>query len=167
MPLINIGRLVTFAPNIGVLVHEDALKEDPEELFRVLQLAWNHMKDEPLRDACHGGIGPLADYSELSYEDYLKIKESIRIEKASHAAKKHHTRSRRVEFNAKRSQLVLALIDNGTPYICAASGCRETMDLTIDHIVPLSRGGADELSNLRFLCRKYNSSKGDSNFGAV
>ncbi len=115
MPLINIGHLVTFAPNVGVLVHEDALKEHPEELFRVLQVAWNRMEDEPLRDACCGGIGPLAKYSELSFEDYLKIKEAIRIEKASHAAKKHHTRSRCLEFNAKQSHLLLAMIDSGIP----------------------------------------------------
>lgn len=167
MPLINIGRLITFAPNVGVLVHEDALKEDPEELFRVLRVAWDHMKDESLRDACHGGIGLLAKYSELSFEDYLKIKESIHIEKATHEAKKHHTRSRRLEFNAKRAHLVLAMIDSGTPYVCAASGCRETTDLTIDHVVPLSRGGTDELSNLRFLCRKHNSAKGDGKPGSV
>ena len=73
MPLINIGRLVTFAPNVGVLVHEDALKLDPAELARVLRVAWNHMKDESLRDACLGGIGPLAEYSELTLEKYLGI----------------------------------------------------------------------------------------------
>lgn len=167
MPIINIDRLVSFAPNVGVLVHEDALKEDPKELFRVLRVAWNHMKDEPLCDACCGGHGRLAEYSELSFEDYLKINESIRIEKATYAAKKQHTRIRRFEFNTKRSHLVLTMIDRGTPYACAASGCRETTNLTIDHIVPLSRGGTDELSNLRFLCRKHNTAKGDGKPGSV
>ncbi len=34
-------------------------------------------------------------------------------------------------------------------------------DLTIDHIAPLSKGGTDDLDNLRFLCRSHNSKKGD------
>jgi 5-methylcytosine-specific restriction endonuclease McrA len=29
-------------------------------------------------------------------------------------------------------------------------------------MVPLSRGGSDELDNLQLLCREHNSGKGDS-----
>lgn len=42
--------------------------------------------------------------------------------------------------------------------------CRECfthIDLTVDHIVPESRGGATTLDNLRTLCRVCNSRKGD------
>lgn len=38
--------------------------------------------------------------------------------------------------------------------------CKGTEDLTIDHIVPLSRGGTDELSNLQTMCHACNLTKG-------
>ncbi len=68
---------------------------------------------------------------------------------------------RRAAFNAVRSELVLEMLDAGMDYVCAADGCNECEDLTVDHIHPLSRGGTDGLSNLQFMCRHHNSAKGD------
>jgi 5-methylcytosine-specific restriction endonuclease McrA len=44
-------------------------------------------------------------------------------------------------------------------YLCQY--CGETRDLTCDHIMPLIRGGSNELDNLTTACRPCNSSKGD------
>lgn len=38
--------------------------------------------------------------------------------------------------------------------------CATDNDLTIDHIVPVSRGGTNDLWNLQTLCRSCNSKKG-------
>jgi hypothetical protein len=38
--------------------------------------------------------------------------------------------------------------------------CGSTADLTVDHIHPVSLGGADSPENLQTLCRTCNSSKG-------
>ena len=38
--------------------------------------------------------------------------------------------------------------------------CQATADLTVDHIVPVSRGGTHEGHNLQVLCRRCNSAKG-------
>lgn len=38
--------------------------------------------------------------------------------------------------------------------------CQNTSDLTVDHIVPVSRGGGDEMENLQTLCRVCNARKG-------
>lgn len=41
--------------------------------------------------------------------------------------------------------------------LCGMCGTAE--DLSVDHIVPVSLGGSDQISNLRLLCRPCNSSK--------
>ena len=161
MPYINIDNLIIFAPNVGVMVKEEALSVSPTRLFETIQLAYSHMNDKPLVDACCGARGPLADYGELSYEDYLVILEQIRVGEATQAAKRMYTQIRRADFNPKRAMLVLNMIDAGVSHVCAFPNCSSTEDLTIDHIVPLSRGGSDEIKNLRFLCRAHNSMKGD------
>lgn len=93
--------------------------------------------------------------------------------KQKHAANRHITKTmqnreskvkgelclkRRAEFAKNRNAIRLALIDRD------GFGCTECSvqdDITIDHIMPLSRGGIDSLGNLRFLCRSCNSKKND------
>lgn len=74
------------------------------------------------------------------------------------AAKQNPTTRRRAQFGRHRDRLMLALIERDG-YECAC--CGSTEDITIDHIIPLSKGGDDELNNLRLLCRSCNSRKGD------
>lgn len=52
------------------------------------------------------------------------------------------------------------LRDRGTT--CEYCGCDCSDDPTIDHVVPFSRGGSSDASNLVVACRPCNSSKGDS-----
>jgi len=39
--------------------------------------------------------------------------------------------------------------------------CGATEDLTLDHIIPVSKGGENTKSNIQRLCRRCNSSKGN------
>lgn len=44
---------------------------------------------------------------------------------------------------------------------CVACGEQCLTELTIDHIVPLSRGGGNNKENLQILCSKCNQEKGN------
>ncbi len=63
----------------------------------------------------------------------------------------------RKEFDAIRDLLFNALVKCDGEF-CKQCGSRD--DLTVDHIIALSRGGSNDLSNLQILCRTHNSSKG-------
>lgn len=45
-------------------------------------------------------------------------------------------------------------------YRCKRCGADWTCDLTLDHIVPRSKGGTDDADNLQTLCQRCNSKKG-------
>lgn len=66
---------------------------------------------------------------------------------------------RRAEFARNYEPIKLALIERDG-YGCVECGAQDNM--TVDHIIPLSKGGTDKLDNLRFLCRGCNSKKNDT-----
>lgn len=45
-------------------------------------------------------------------------------------------------------------------FACVHCGEKDEQKLTIDHIVPVAKGGTDDYSNLQILCRSCNSAKG-------
>jgi 5-methylcytosine-specific restriction endonuclease McrA len=100
---------------------------------------------------------------EIGYGTIEELKQFVirqKQKKRTLEVKRGLTQQRRREFDSRRAQLTLMLIERDG-YICKFPNCHVQEGLTIDHIVPLSKGGSDELENLQFLCRKHNSSKGD------
>lgn len=158
---VHVGDAITFSANNGVMLNQEALSLSPNELRDAVAIAFEHVKNPVLVDSCCGGCGPLAEYSDISFEEYLQVLEEERIRQATIEAKRGFTRQRRSQFGAKRAQLILAMIEAGISHVCAHPDCRIAEKLTIDHIVPLSRGGSDEVRNLQFLCVSHNSAKGD------
>jgi hypothetical protein len=151
---ITIDDLVTVYSG-DVVVHRKALDVTPERLFESVRLAFSHMGDDFFRSLSSLGSGT------ITLEEYLLLKREHEIAEAGRIAKGKHTGVRRADFNAKRSQLFLKMLEAGVVSRCAFPGCEEIKNLTVDHIVPLSRGGDDSLANLQFLCRSHNSAKGD------
>ncbi|MFJ8857239.1 HNH endonuclease [Streptomyces sp. NPDC102451] len=43
--------------------------------------------------------------------------------------------------------------------VCGRPECGATQDLALDHVIPLSLGGRDDLTNAQILCRSCNSGK--------
>ncbi len=152
---IKIHDLVTYYHG-DVFVDRAAIDATPERLHEAVKLAYQVMGEYDQVD-----FGPLAERWEITYEEFLWAKRETEIAQAGRIAKRGHTKVRRADFNAKRSQLALVMLAAGVLYKCAFSGCEEIRDLTVDHIRPLSRGGDDGVANLQFLCRSHNSAKGD------
>ena len=95
-----------------------------------------------------------------SIDEFLSSYQHSLVSSASAARKLALLPVRRQEFSRLRADRELALIERDG-YACAVSGCNVIAELTIDHVIPLSKGGTDDLSNLSFLCRSHNSAKGD------
>ncbi len=72
---------------------------------------------------------------------------------------KGHTRRARIEGNggSHTTDEWLALVEQHDKR-CAR--CLEQKPLTRDHIVPISRGGTNDITNIQPLCSSCNSSKG-------
>jgi len=60
-------------------------------------------------------------------------------------------------INPLTKEVLLKLLESNP--ICAK--CESEYRLTVDHIIPLSKGGNNELSNLQVLCAECNASKGN------
>jgi 5-methylcytosine-specific restriction endonuclease McrA len=140
------------------------------EALRLLDFGWRYVKqgspellaqyEEDLRTFQRCGFGGEVIRAKVTQE--LANLEKHRVKRKRKdietAAKQQLTQVRRTQFAAKREELMLALIERDG-YQCARCGSQD--NLTIDHIVPLSKGGSDDLDNLQLLCKTHNSSKGD------
>lgn len=73
---------------------------------------------------------------------------------------KQKRRAREKGANGSFSRADLNDIFNGQRGKCAYCACRLENKYHVDHIVPLSKGGANEKRNLQILCRRCNLQKG-------
>lgn len=69
------------------------------------------------------------------------------------------------EKNVRNVSLITRLLvlarDGSTCVICGRSVKCAGVQLHVDHIIPISKGGTNEISNLRTLCEECNLGKGD------
>ena len=119
---------------------------------------------------CHRTNKKYRDMTSKNLEKYLrrkaKIKEQRKKQPANIAhAKKHHLKRL---AQGDKSEAYLELIEKikinkwafKKTLRCAHCACEK--NLTVDHIIPLSKGGGGEAKNLQILCWDCNQVKGDS-----
>jgi 5-methylcytosine-specific restriction endonuclease McrA len=160
-PRLKVDNILWFTGRGDVIVEREAMTHDPQTVFDALHFAFSYMSHPAVMDSWCGGENLLNTRPEWNQQELLRALEEVAVAEATKQAKRSFSKVRRRSFQADRSALVLAMIDKGVAYRCAHSGCDARENLTVDHIVPLSRGGTDELHNLQFMCRGHNAMKGD------
>lgn len=68
--------------------------------------------------------------------------------------------NRKKRIPIKNYRKMLKILLHKYNFSCAYCGSKNGNQLTIDHILPVSKNGSDELSNLQILCKSCNSKKG-------
>jgi hypothetical protein len=98
-------------------------------------------------------IRTLFNYSDLSMRELIEF-DGYKI------AKKYYTHvvNRRKVNNSTR--ITVLKRDRFKCVYCGASA-KENAVLHVDHIIPISKGGSNELHNLQTLCRECNNGKSD------
>jgi len=97
-------------------------------------------------------------------EDYKKFKRKQIINQRPIQKKLVETNTDRITFSKQTRQMVMS------KYNCTCPICGKTIrddELSIDHIVPLSRGGSNDLTNLRpthQICNRMKNNNTDEEF---
>ena len=142
---------------------------EPERLFAAVKLATEIIAEatadasHPLASAWYCGSGFLSGRDDIPLAEYRRLRDAKAIALTTEMVKRELVAIERRQFDSKRNRLVLAMLAAGHSWSCVECGSHE--DVTIDHIIPLSHGGSDDISNLRFLCRSCNSRKSDKTEG--
>lgn len=104
-------------------------------------------------------------YEQNSYKGVRKPGESKQVYHRNYC-KNHpeniaHYKSRRyaVEKGAKGNHTKAEWDELKERFNHRCAICGEKKPLTVDHIIPLSKGGSDDISNIQPLCRNCNSKK--------
>ena len=131
------------------------LSQDKQTIIKTIMKMAALSTNEFFKDT-HCGDGRFFN----SEAEFLAAYEEHKISEATIKNRRELTKLRRAEFSGVRCHIEIQIIERDG-YVCKHSGCGQTEYLTVDHIVPISKGGSDDIANLQFLCRPHNSSKGD------
>lgn len=102
-----------------------------------------------------GGISKKPDYQKLNFKKWIK---------ENYDRKLYLNKRRRIKkqgnggFHTQREWQLLKAQYNWTCLVCLIK--EPKIKLTEDHIIPLSKGGSDNIENIQPLCKSCNSKKG-------
>lgn len=134
--------------------HPDKLEEQRRRRARAQGLRRNRAYAEAIRLS----VAPFCKRSASSYRKGCRCPDCLEAGRAY--AREHYAQRRTPAYRCKRAAITWQQIDQlkqehgGLCFYCGGSAD------TIDHVIPLSRGGQDPIDNLVPACRSCNSSKG-------
>ena len=115
-----------------------------------------HDKDLALMHKC------IKDETFWNWSNFFESKEQLeyiynrRVNK-KRLAKSYSQRRKKASRHISKKEIREAVFERDE-YTCKM--CESKSNLTIDHIIPVVRGGGDEIENLQCLCKSCNSKKG-------
>lgn len=104
----------------------------------------------------------MSDHFDDGLEWWEMPESSLRHAEEQRKESKKKAAERRKEYN--RRQRIYRQARKHKPHLMEQDGahcqeCGTTENLVVDHIIPLARGGSNEIDNLQLLCWHCNSSK--------
>jgi len=103
----------------------------------------------------------MAEQRRINYEHRIEIERKSRSKnKEKYRPIKNATQSKRNRLLNKKEYKILPK-ELYKVYNSSCWACGGIQNISLDHIVPLSRGGAHSVGNMLSLCRSCNSSKGN------
>lgn len=129
-----------------------AIWTDPEWLSLGREAQWLHMARKLQGQAEKFSVADALTWaSGVTVDQVAAAVEELKMTKYGHVLKKLSTREK-IPLDLRRE------VYAADGWKCAF--CRSTRKLEIDHIIPLSKGGTDDRSNLQTLCEHCNRKKG-------
>jgi 5-methylcytosine-specific restriction endonuclease McrA len=95
-----------------------------------------------------------------NYEAILETERASRARNADKNRQKKHELQKRRSLIIKESGCLILKKEIKALYSNPCYNCGTTKNQSIDHIIPLTRGGRNSIGNLMTLCNRCNSSKG-------
>ena len=90
------------------------------------------------------------------FEQWVSRRADLERKAQEEEEKQRHKKDTRVEISAKYERTFLR-IARRDGFMCQQ--CKDAKELELDHIVPVSKGGTNALSNLQLLCQACNREK--------
>ena len=158
------GSWLTALDKAGLSRTRTEMNISEEELFDNIERLWRYFGRQP---RYHKVVKPLSRYSNSTYAH--RFGSFFRALEAFVASVNGITKEKRIEKGTRSPRSlnyrVRFRVLQRDGYRCCACGALPAKDpnvvLHIDHIIPVSYGGSNDMENLQTLCAKCNLGKGN------
>lgn len=97
----------------------------------------------------------------LSIEDIIEVAESLERKSDPTAAERQSRYRQRRDLSDQDWYALVGAVIQRDGWVCSYCDCDTSIHgHAIDHVIPLAKGGTNELDNLTMSCKSCNSSKG-------
>jgi hypothetical protein len=130
-----------------------SFQKSGSQAFRPALLPGDYVKESPAKRAALFSSQGANDYESTDYV----LDSPVMVFEPGNLSEEDLNREKEKARRLRRTQWWLNKIQKGVCYYCGKDVGR--MNLTMDHVVPLSRGGKSKKGNIVAACKKCNNKK--------